>query len=347
MKFFYQKQMKMYFLVILCSLLICGFNFGQVVSAADVFTIRVGLYENKPKIFTDDKGNPSGFWPEIIETIASKEGWKVQYKHGTWAECLDMLEKNEIDVMPDVAYTEARNVIYDFSKESVYTSWSRIYTREGVPIQSILDLEGKTIAVLKGSVNVEGPDGIKKLVKAFNVDCTFDEVDSYTRVFELVKNKGVDAGVASKDFGYQYGGEYHLVETPIIFQPANIYFAFTKNAALTPSLMEKIDSDVKTLKQDTNSAYHSALRKWLTAETTGNTAIPLWILWTLICIGGLAFLLAIGSLIMRSRVRYKTKELTAEISMRKKAENNWKSGRKTSRTWLNNGPVNWNKGVKR
>ena len=40
------------------------------VSANELLTLKVGVYENSPKIFTDDKGNASGFWPDIIEYIA-------------------------------------------------------------------------------------------------------------------------------------------------------------------------------------------------------------------------------------------------------------------------------------
>ena len=76
----------------------------------------------------------AGFWPDIIEYIASAEGWQIEYKQGTWSECLNRLEHSEIDVLPDVAYTEARAKTYDFSHEAVYTSWSRVYTREGTGI---------------------------------------------------------------------------------------------------------------------------------------------------------------------------------------------------------------------
>jgi hypothetical protein len=39
------------------------------VSAADPLTVRVGIYENSPKIFTGENGAPSGFWPDIVNYI--------------------------------------------------------------------------------------------------------------------------------------------------------------------------------------------------------------------------------------------------------------------------------------
>jgi ABC-type amino acid transport substrate-binding protein len=237
-----------------------------VAGADDSKIIRVGVYENQPQIFTDDTGKVSGFWPDIIEYIASQEGWKIEYKQGTWSECLQRLENNEIDIMPDVAYTEERTGTYDFSQEAVCTSWSRVYTRIGSGIQSILDLEGKKIAVLKGSVNVDGPEGIKDLVKSYNINCIFIEADSYTRVFELMESGEADAGVVTKDFGYQNETDYKVLKSDIIFQPIVLYFAFPKNSSSTPYLIERINNDMRILKQDNNSVYYRSLDRWLAVK---------------------------------------------------------------------------------
>ncbi len=307
-------------LVPLCLLLLYVSIFGAAVAADDSLTVRVGIYENQPKIFTDDQGNATGFWPDIIGYIASKEGWKIEYIHGTWTECLKRLDNNEIDMMPDVAYTEERSRQYDFSHETVYTSWSMVYTREGTDIQSLLDLEGKNIAVLKGSINVEGPDGIKKLVSAFNIHCTFTEVDSYARVFELVKSGEADAGVASKDFGYQHETDFNLVKTAIIFQPSPLYFAFPKNSSLTPYLIERIDRQMIGLKQDYDSIYYQSLGKWFGESHSEKSVIPVWLIWALAGTGGLILILTGGSLLLRSQVRSRTKELREEVGEHKRAE---------------------------
>lgn len=302
------------FLVLLISI------WGGAVAADDSIIVRVGIYENQPKIFTDDAGKPAGFWPDIIGYIASQEGWTLEYRHGTWTECLEMLENNEIDIMPDVAYTEERNDKYAFSHETVYISWSRVYTRKGVDINSILDLEGKTIAVLRGSINVEGSDGIKEIIKSYNINCKYTEVDSYNTVFELVAKGEADAGVTSKDFGYQHETDYGLIKTPIIFQPALLYFALTKDSASTPSLIEKIDRRVKALKQDNGSIYYQSLDKWMAVKSAVTPVLPGWVVWVLASVGGLVLLFAGGSFILRSQVRARTRELTDEVAVRKRAE---------------------------
>ena len=49
---------------------------AAVVAAAPV---RVGLYENLPKIFTDPSGRAAGIFPDLLQAIADAQGWELQY----------------------------------------------------------------------------------------------------------------------------------------------------------------------------------------------------------------------------------------------------------------------------
>ena len=48
------------------------FCFG-LVFAAEQKTVRVGVYDNNPKIYKDAEGNIQGFWADITNYIAEKE----------------------------------------------------------------------------------------------------------------------------------------------------------------------------------------------------------------------------------------------------------------------------------
>ncbi len=314
--------MKKCSILLLCASLLALLVPSAAASAGDSITVRVGVYENSPKIFADEEGRASGFWGDIVKYIASEEGWRVEYVPGTWNECLTRLQSNEIDMMPDVAYTEDRAALYDFSKEAVYVSWSRVYARRGVHIESILDLEGKNVAVLRGSVNVEGPEGIKTLVSAFDVQCEFIETDSYNSVFELADAGEADAAVVSKDYGHLHAADYDVVETPIVFQPSSLHFALTKGSSLTPYLIERVDSRVEELKGDQGSLYYRSLESWLGIRPAGGSVarIPRWVIWTLVGVLLLVLLLAAGALFLSSQVKTRTRELKAEAIERQKYE---------------------------
>ncbi len=45
--------------------------------------LRVGIYENRPKVFTEASGVPAGIFVDIIEAIADREGWTLEYVRGT------------------------------------------------------------------------------------------------------------------------------------------------------------------------------------------------------------------------------------------------------------------------
>jgi len=282
-------------------------------------TIKVGIYQNQPKIFMKDDGTPAGFWVDLINDIASKESWTIEYVPGSWEQCLSRLESGEIDIMPDVAFTEKRDELFLFSDVSVYTSWSGIYTEEGEEIESILNLDNKTIAVLKNSVNYEGPEGLKALVKAFNISSTFVEKDDYLEVFQAVKGGEVHAGVVSKDFALQHLTDFELVTTPIIFQPSTLYFAFPLDSEHSLELKKRIDEYISQMKTKKDSFYYQTLEKRFSTKPE-DTPLFKWLLWGLVVSVGVILLLVGGSLLLRSQVHLRTKALTEEIAERKKAE---------------------------
>ena len=221
--------------------------------------IRVGAYENRPKIYTDESGNLVGLFPDVLNYIAHKEGWRLKYVHGTWSQCLARLKKNEIDILVDVAFSEERARDYRFSHETFLVNWAAVYTGRKQAIESLIDLSGKKIAVMQGSIHTEGHGGIKALARQFDVYCTFVEVESYKEVFELLSNNEVDAGIVNRIFGSLFSKNYDIRKTSIIFNPRHLKFAFPKGSALAPALIERIDHNLYELKKDPESIYNKAL----------------------------------------------------------------------------------------
>jgi len=307
---------KWLFCLIILPYLIPSANF----TSTEPVTIRAGLYDNRPKIFRNEQGQPAGFWIDILDYIAREENWKIEYIYGTWEECLQKLERNEIDIMPDVAYSETRAQKFTFSTEPVYSSWSLVYTRKNSGISSIPDLKDKKISVLRGSVNYEGQGGIKELVQSFNIECEFIEVESYEQVFELVQIYEAEAGVSSKDFGFQHARDYNLVETPIIFCPVSLYFALPRDTLLTSSLIARIDHRVKELKENPDSEYYSSLKRWFGATEEQKVSIPPWLIWSLVGISILVIFSLSGNWVFKKQLAYRTRELREEIERRKQSE---------------------------
>ncbi|MBI9100769.1 MAG: transporter substrate-binding domain-containing protein [Spirochaetales bacterium] len=204
-----------------------------------------------------------GLFPDILENISSKEGWHIEWIPGTWSQCLQRLEKGEIDLMVDVAFSEERAELYNFTKETMLVNWAVIYTGATVTVQSLMDLSGKKIAVMKGSIHTEGMGGIKQLIEKFDIDCQFIEVDSYNKVFDLVSKSDADVGVVNRVFGSLFSESFNVHETSIIFNPRHLRFACSKESAIGPALLEKLDQHLINLRKDPDSIYHKAISVYL------------------------------------------------------------------------------------
>lgn len=275
--------------------------------------IRVGVYESPPKIFTDSNGVVSGFWSEIIHFIAEKENWEIEWVHGTWEENMQRLKNNEIDILPDTGWSEARAKEIDFSSDTILVSWARVYVPKRSTIETILDLEGKRIGGLSGSLNFDGPEGIKAITNKFNVHCSFVLLKNYNDVFAALESGLIDAGVTNKDYGDQNESNFSVKKTPILFQPTSLRFSFTKGAESTPYLIGRIDSHMRNLKADSNSFYYQAVDRYLGEESQKNLVeiIPSWVYILFFGTSGIILFLLFVSLLTRHQVKRQTAKLRA------------------------------------
>jgi len=233
--------------------------------------VRVGLYENAPKIFTTPESKPAGIFVDIIEEIAKAENWSLQYVPCRWSECLDGLANGQIDLLPDVARTTEREQLYSFHQTPVLASCFQVYTRQGSGIRSILDLNGKRIAVLDGSVQ---QDSFQALAESFGLSITMAPAADYRSVFEMVVQNNADAAIVNQFFGAMNAHKYGLEDTAIIFNPSDLFFAAPKKGA--EALLSAVDKHLKEMKEDSQSEYYRSLRHWTSEEV--HFKIPTWLL---------------------------------------------------------------------
>ncbi len=269
---------------------------------ADARTVSVGVYQNAPKVFTDEFGKPSGIFIEIIEHIAKIEGWNLRYVSGTWAEGLDRLVKGEIDLMPDVAYTSDREKTYSFHKIPVMSVWSQVYAPRGSGIQSILDLNGKRIAAMENTIQLET---FTRLTNSFGLKITLIPVPDYKTEFEMIAAGKADAGLTNRLYGLMHARKSGLEDTPVMFDPAPFFFAAAKNAS--GQLPEIIDRHLSELKKDPKSAYYAAMKRWTSEDV--QFKIPAWLQISGIVLGIALFISLVGGGVLKHQVNARTREL--------------------------------------
>ncbi len=245
---------------------------------SDIHTsvLKIGVYNNPPKISVSGSGSASGYHIDLINAVMEESPYRVEYHPGTWEECLARLKSGEIDVMPDVAWSPERAAIYDFNKEYVLLNWACVYSSKAAAINIITDLDKKKVAVMRNSIHTEGESGIISQAISFGINCEFIYVDTYKEAFEKLNDGTADAAVVNRLFGLMNENTYDIIRTAIVFNPSQIRYAFRKNAPGNRKFIRLFDSKIADLKADKNSVYYQSFSKYLLPQIKKEKKIPEW-----------------------------------------------------------------------
>lgn len=252
---------------ILCFLHILLFAVGLCCPVSAVRDVKVALTELKPSLYTDDQGKPAGFFVDLINDVAKKEGWNVIWVRGSLTEIWNRLLTGEIDLMPAVVSTPDREKTSDFSHEPALSAWSQVYARPESGINTILDLEGKRVATVRGSLS-----GILFLdyAKKFGINVTMLDKDTPAEVFSATAAGQADALVVYNTAGEADAVKYGLAATPVMFNPNQFVFAVQKGK--NQDLLAAIDQYLAREKASPSSSYSQAMQRWYGIKS--NPIIP-------------------------------------------------------------------------
>ncbi len=81
--------------------------------------IRVGIFDFDPLCRISAPNKAGGLFVDLLQYIAVKEGWRIHYRAGTLTECMERLEKGEIDLVPAAAYSGKSEERFYFTRETV------------------------------------------------------------------------------------------------------------------------------------------------------------------------------------------------------------------------------------
>lgn len=264
--------------------------------------LRVGVYQNRPKIFMDKSGHAQGIFIDYLDKIAALEHWKLVYVPCVWSQCLKELSAGRIDIMPDVAWTEDRAKQFSFGKVAALNSWLQVYSRPGEQLTSVLDLRGKKIAVMANSVEARV---LRQIRDGFGIDFSIYHVNSFSGAFRAVASGKADVVITNNFYGDYHLGEYDVETTPIMFHPSRLFFAarLGRHAAV----LAAIDRRLANWKANPGSFYYSTIARW--SGEPPATVVPEYIKWLIAAAVGLLLLALAGAAILRRQVALRTRDL--------------------------------------
>ena len=282
-------------------------------------TLKVGIYQNSPKVFIDSDGKPKGMLIDIVEEIARREGWELSYIPGTWNDNIKRLDNAEIDVLLDLSYSADRANRFTLNKIFVIDDWLEVYIPTGTQLKSIRDLKHKKVGVLMGSIQEhfilhELNNNLKHTIKTV-------PYPDYTNAVKSLEKGFVDALLTSRFFFLSKDKTKDIWSSSIILRPSYTFFAFPKNQ--DKKIVHAFDKHLIDLKNDPESVYYKSFKNWIKHNPNSNHAtIAKWGLTISIFIILLIFFF-LG--VLRSKVKQRTEKLEKRNKEFKQKNNELKS----------------------
>lgn len=234
-------------------------------SDQQVKTVRVGWLVNNEGFQDGTPGERlSGWGYEYLQTLSYyTPGWRYEYVSGTFTELMDMLETGEIDLMPNISYSEERAQKLLFSSNPEGTERYYIYAR---PDRD--DLAKGDPQALQGLTIGYNPSVMQTFVGQQwlaneGIACTYREYDGGSDLFDALANNEVDAVIMNDTISSPEASPMFYVGS------SDYYFAVPKSR---PDLMDDINSAMAAINR-VNPRYIDEVKSNYSAQNSGSSSL--------------------------------------------------------------------------
>lgn len=230
-----------------------------------VKTVRVGWLINNEG-FQD--GNPgeylSGWGYEYLQTLSYyTPGWQYEYVSGTFTELMNMLEAGEIDLLPNISYSEERAQKLLFSSNPEGTERYYIYAkpdRDDLAKGDPQALQGLTIGCNPGVMQTFVG---QQWLADEGIACTYKEMASSGDLFDALANGEADTIIMNDTISSPDASPMFYVGS------SDYYFAVPKSR---PDLMDDINSAMAAIAR-VNPRYNDEIKANYSAQNSGSSSL--------------------------------------------------------------------------
>lgn len=213
-----------------------------------------------PFEFTNSDGELVGIDMDLLRAIAKDQGFEVEIRQLGFDAAVQALQANQVDaVMAGMSITDERKKVFDFS-DPYFTSGIQLGVLKDSDIQSLDDLDGKTVAVKTGTQGQtfaeenQGEYGFKITPYADTTDMV-DAVKAGQAV-------GYFEDFPVLAYGIQQGSGFRLVGEPELGGE----YGFAVNKGQHADLVEKFDEGLANLKA--SGEYDKIVDRYLSGEAS-------------------------------------------------------------------------------
>lgn len=234
-------------------------------SDQQVKTVRVGWLVNNEGFQEGTPGERlSGWGYDYLQTLSYyTPGWQYEYVSGTFTELMDMLEAGEIDLMPNISYSEERAQKLLFSSNPEGTERYYIYAkpdRDDLAKGDPQALQGLTIGYNPGAMQTFV--GQQWLANE-GITCTYKEISTGGALFEALADGEVDAVIMNDTISSPDASPMFYVGS------SDYYFAVPKSR---PDLMNDINAAMTAIIR-VNPRYNDEVKTNYSAQNSGSSSL--------------------------------------------------------------------------
>lgn len=234
-------------------------------SDQQIKTVRVGWLINNEGFQDGTPGKRlSGWGYDYLQTLSYyTPGWRYEYVSGTFTELMDMLEKGEIDLLPNISYSaeRAQKLLYSSNPEGteryyIYAKPDRDDLSKGDPQA----LQGLTIGYNPGVMQTAIG---RQWLSNEGITCTYKEFAGGGDLFDALANDEVDAIIMNDTISSPNASPMFYVGS------SDYYFAVPKSR---PDLMDDINSAMAAINR-INPRYNDEVKSNYSAQNSGSASL--------------------------------------------------------------------------
>ncbi|MCA1755930.1 MAG: transporter substrate-binding domain-containing protein [Bacteroidales bacterium] len=208
-----------------------------------------------PYCMLDENNEPVGFSVDLFRASADAAGLEVKIKIGVWSQIKEDLAHGRIDALPLVGRTPEREDLYDFTMPYI-SLHGAVFVRKGTDdINSVEDLKGKEIIVMRG-------DNAEEFVRREKISDHIITTATFEEAFRQLAAGEHDAVVIQRVVGLTLLDELRIKSVvPLGFQipqfRQDFCFAVKKGDEI---LLERLNEGLSII--IANNAYETIRNKW-------------------------------------------------------------------------------------
>jgi len=265
---------------------------------------RIGYFDTPPLSYRNDNlGGPEGLAIDIISQLAKEHDFAIEWVYNDFPELLTLFKTKRLDALINVGYSEQRATYMDFSEVNFANVWGQVFLPSNSNIESLFDLEDKTIALMENDVN--GLNFINQC-EQFEVNCQYVYGQSYQEIFSMVADKKADAAVSNNLAGLNFQNTYNLLASSIVFNPFKVYITVPINT--NRELLNVYNSTIAGWKQNPDSYYYQARYRWIGGQD--EKPLPAWLRYSIMGLLLFALVAFMAAILFKREVKRRVNQLS-------------------------------------